>query len=350
METTHSLIILPTLRKLEDALQLHKVRVFSLQPMMFSSQPMPEGGYVVESWRAQLQRISRGDWKAPLMALARPLLHLNARRHLPPEARRRLHPDLILLERGMPMIARRRWADRARRVRDSHLLIQGTGNGWDAAHWAQLLPAQISAVDLFPFESWAEISRWIKEQWGIRVEFQAAPLDALSFLPDASVDLAASDAVFEHVRDLGAALRETWRILKPGGLIYAAYGPLWYAPGGDHFSGAGGLAHSYNHLLLDPPEYQAYFERFRHTQPDFQSGGRYVELDLFSRLRTEEYLALYQDCGFKPEGLIVELSERALDFRAQHPALFARLQERHPQCRVEDFLIKTHMVRLRKSG
>jgi len=84
-------------------------------------------------------------------------------------------------------------------------------------------------------------------------------------------------------------MRETHRVLKPDGRVYATYGPLWYSPGGDHFSGRGGLRNAYNHLLLDPGQYEAYFEEHLEDSEDAQSGGRYVRLGLFSYLTTDGY-------------------------------------------------------------
>jgi len=64
-----------------------------------------------------------------------------------------------------------------------------------------------------------------------RVAFQ---LGALSQFPAATFDYIVSKDVFEHVMDLPALLAEIRRCLKPGGRLYAGYGPLFYAPNGAH--------------------------------------------------------------------------------------------------------------------
>jgi len=43
-----------------------------------------------------------------------------------------------------------------------------------------------------------------------------------------------SKDTFEHVMDLEGVLHEMYKRLKPGGLLYAAIGPLWNSPFGDH--------------------------------------------------------------------------------------------------------------------
>jgi len=66
------------------------------------------------------------------------------------------------------------------------------------------------------------------------------------------------------------------------------------APGGDHFGERGGLKDIFNHILLDQEDYLKYLQKHKRDIEDFQSGARYIELDLFSRLRTDQYLAIYR--------------------------------------------------------
>jgi SAM-dependent methyltransferase len=307
------------------------------------------GEYFVQNWRAQLQRAESADRKELIYRLARPVLNAVMRRQLDPETLVMFRPDWVLPEFGFPLIARRKWASCFGSLHGKTLLIQGTGNGWDVASWAKLKPHRIIAIDLFAFNNWQDIIQYVMLNYGVQVEFRVSSLDRLSFVDAQSIDLCASDEVFEHVSDLGAVMRETHRILKPGGLIYASYGPLWYSAGGDHFA-RGGIKNVFNHLLLDEPDYKRYFENHKQPAEDFQSGGRYVEIGLFSRLRTEEYLEIYQNSGFALDRLVFQISSHAVRFRKEYPECFATMMKRNPQCRGDDFMIKTHLVRLKKIG
>jgi SAM-dependent methyltransferase len=306
--------------------------------------------YAVQDWRAQLRLLSRSDWKEPLFARLRPWIDRWERRRLAPETLARLRPDLVLGERGFPQVARRRWACGGRSLRDATVLVQGTGNGWDVAGWAGLRPRRIVGVDLFDFgASWEQVNRHCRDRHGVEAAFHVSPLESMPFLETGSVDLAVSDAVFEHVKDLPAVLREAARVLREGGSLYASFGPLWFCAGGDHFT-RGGLRNAYSHLLLDPASYRRHLEADALPIEDVQSGRRYAELDLFSRLRTGEYLEAFRAAGFRRDGLILEVSASALRFRRRFPAEWTALRDRHPACQEDDFLIKTNFVRMRKGG
>ena len=48
-------------------------------------------------------------------------------------------------------------------------------------------------------------------------------------------DMVISDAAIEHIDGFDRALREIHRVLKPGGLLFARWGPIWSAVDGHHF-------------------------------------------------------------------------------------------------------------------
>lgn len=316
--------------------------------------PQPDAAGAVSfakvEWRHQARMARSPWWKRLIYVGMRPLLAARARRRLPDGYVRAVGASRVFFSRGMPMEWRRRWGARGLDVSNSTLWIAGTGTGWEVLSWAELRPRRIIATDLFEFpESWADIARHVRDRFGVRVDFRQAPLEDVPFLASDSIDLCASDAVFEHCRDLPAVLAEMHRIVRPGGKIYASYGPLWFGPGGDHFSGRGGLEHVYNHLLLPPADYRRYFEAQRQTVEDFQSGGRYVDLDLFSRLTTKEYVAAYDRAGLVLEELIVQLSGEAFRFAAALPERAAALRAGLAgRCEPEDLLVKANFVRLQK--
>lgn len=64
-----------------------------------------------------------------------------------------------------------------------------------------------------------------------RVEFYCLDIAALN---ESDFDLMTSKDTFEHVMDLPKVLAEMRARLKSGGRLYAAIGPLWNSPFGDH--------------------------------------------------------------------------------------------------------------------
>jgi SAM-dependent methyltransferase len=51
---------------------------------------------------------------------------------------------------------------------------------------------------------------------------------------DNQFDLIISIAAFEHIPDFEVALSEMYRVLKPGGILYTKFGPIWSGPWGHH--------------------------------------------------------------------------------------------------------------------
>jgi hypothetical protein len=143
-------------------------------------------------------------------------------------------------------------------------------------------------------------------------------------------------------------LTEAQRILRPNGLMYASYGPIWFGPSGDHFSLRGGISQAYNHLLLEASQYQQFFEAHLKENENVQDGGRYVPLDLFSKLSSTGYLELFVTMNWKVESIAMQIALQAIEFRDQYPAQWHQLFERYPGLLPDDFLITAHFTFLRK--
>ena len=86
----------------------------------------------------------------------------------------------------------------------------------------------------------------------------------MPFLPG-TFDATISLAVLEHVHDLHTYVYDTLRVLKPGGIAYFRWGPMWYSAHGHHaaliqprFFPEGQTINDvigdFNHLLMTPSE------------------------------------------------------------------------------------------------
>lgn len=307
--------------------------------------------FSTKQWLSHHTGASAGLFKRSVYGLIRPLLSLKYSRYLSPETLQACQPRFCLGPRGLPLESRRSWGSKyLKNIRGALMLVQGTGTGWDVISWAKLRPGHIIATDMFSFEdSWEDITRYCYDHYKVRVDFRVSANEAAPFIEKNRVDFIASDAVYEHCRDLPGVMRESFRILKPGGFIYASYGPLYFCAGGDHFSGRGGLENCFNHLRLNPEAYQQYLEAYQEEIEDFQGGARYIGLNLFSYLTTRQYIDIYRQAGFVVKELILEISLDALQFKRTYPDDFNLLVNKYTdRCCQDDLLIKANIIILQK--
>jgi SAM-dependent methyltransferase len=225
-------------------------------------------------------------------------------------------------QRGNDYATHRRRVNRVFPLVGRDVLIAGCGTGRDVFSWLRYHPATITGVDYLDYErAWRGFNDHARvSNPGVRVSFQQADLRSLDAVADQSVDVVASDAVFEHIRDLPAALREFHRVLRPGGIVYASFGPLWYTWHGDHVSGYDELRSGYNHLLLAPAEYESYI-----AGDTAHDGAFWREHDLFSYLRPAEYVETLQKAGFRRRYVGVVVSQEGVRCLHEYPQLAARL-------------------------
>lgn len=211
-------------------------------------------------------------------------------------------PDLWLWgQRGNDYERHRRRVARFMPLHGIDLLVAGCGTAKDIESWVKLEPNRIVGVDWFSYarawELWQQ--RYAQTAPSVQVCFKQANLAHMTDYPDASFDLVSSDAVFEHLQNLPEVLAEFHRILKPGGVLYATFGPLWYSYGGDHVSGYDAIASGFNHLVLGEDAYLHYLDGMGTHQHSEHDGRTWIEHDLFSRLTPRQYLSYLENAGFK---------------------------------------------------
>lgn len=211
-------------------------------------------------------------------------------------------PDLWLWgQRGNDYERHRRRVARFMDLHGRDVLVAGCGTARDLETWVNLKPRYIHGIDLFCYERAWELwqERFIRNSPSVEVKFSQADLVNISHFKDSSVDLVSSDAVFEHLKNLPEVLKEFHRILRPGGVLYATFGPLWYSWGGDHVSGYDRVTAGYNHLLLSGEEYERYLSGLGAHSHSEHDGRTWIEHDLFSRLTPRQYLNCLEEAGFK---------------------------------------------------
>lgn len=148
-----------------------------------------------------------------------------------------------------PEAKARRGRERAAEIRRlaphaNDFLELGCYDGMVSAHLAEHGAA--TGVDLFDgaFDTRASKARLLKMDAG-RLAFD-----------DASFDVVFSYDTMEHFADAGAVLDEALRVLRPGGVLYLIFGPLYASPRGLHAYRT--VTVPYCHLLFDRETLDAY--------------------------------------------------------------------------------------------
>lgn len=262
----------------------------------------PQGDYTPTDYRLPVTTV--GEWiKRFLRQFIYPIYNAYNHRLL---ARRYATADFKLDlwlwgQRGNDYERHRRRVERYVSLGGREILVAGCGTARDIESWIRFKPQRIVGIDWFSYaRAWTLLKRhYAQITPATEVHFAQADLAHMSDIPDASVDVISSDAVFEHLKNLPEVLIEFHRILRPGGVLYATFGPLWYGYGGDHVSGYDAVTSGYNHLLLNVEDYQHYLDNMgTHTHSE-HDGRTWIKHDLFSRLTPRQYLDCLQQAGFK---------------------------------------------------
>jgi len=112
---------------------------------------------------------------------------------------------------------------RAGEVNGKRLLDLGFGNGMYACAFAHA-GAQVSGLEVNPVL--LDIAKENMQEEGVTADLRTYNGNTFPF-EDTSFDYAFSVSVLEHVSDAGLFLRETDRVLKPGGTYFLAFPNRW---------------------------------------------------------------------------------------------------------------------------
>ncbi len=218
--------------------------------------------------------------------------------------------------------------------------------GEDAQFWLRRGVRHLAGCDVYSLKSkWDKNVPQLERTFGAKVDFRQGSVEDLPY-EDESFDLIATTAVLEHVRNIEAMSGETARVLRPGGICWHTFGPLYYSYGADHCISAYGNEHGYDHLLLSEDEYQSLIgdQEFFDTQAD-SNLPFWARNAQFSFATAQHYLEV-MGRDFDVEHLVVKISSDGLIYRQQYPENWMRLLD--AGVREEDLLIKSLAITMRR--
>lgn len=213
-----------------------------------------------------------------------------------------ISPDIILMgQRGNDYERLRYLVNKNINLKGKTILIIGCGTGRDVISWLPYKPEKIIAIDYFNYQNaWNKISDYIVNSFGdTEIEFRQLDIAELEASDINNVDIIASDAVFEHLRDFKENIEQLVSVLKKNGVLYATFGPLWYTWGGDHVSGFDSIESGFNHLNLGESAYDEYLKSFGEHVHSEHDGRTWVYNKLFSYLKPRDYIDILNNAGME---------------------------------------------------
>ncbi len=153
-------------------------------------------------------------------------------------------------------------------------------------------------------------------------------------LRDESVDIVFSSSAFEHLRDLHGSMREMTRVLRPGGVLYSDFGPIWSGSDGHHLRGPAREALKragvwplapWSHLLKTRGEMKAFLRENLEDEHEVRLVERWLyRRESLNRVFFEDYVHAFYNSGLRV--LRVDLKEGPEPDEAQ----LEILRRRHP--------------------
>lgn len=257
--------------------------------------------------------------------------------------------DVVTMgERFAESIGKQKLYDSLQEPHLNHVLIPGCYmGGEDVQGWLRMGAKRLTGIDVYSLQSrWDRVIPPLSERFGSKIRMIQASIEDIP-IENGEVDLICSHAVLEHVRNLDAMAAETARILRPGGLCYHSFGPLYYSFGADHCISAYGFEHGFDHLLLEERDYQSriHNQSFFDTQPD-KNLPFWALHNQFSFSTAGEYLRIFKK-HFEVDFCLVKISDQSIEFRDTFPEKWKQLIDSGVD--EIDLLIKSAIVILRKT-
>ncbi len=151
----------------------------------------------------------------------------------------------------------------------------------------------------------------------------------------ADVDFVFSCNAFEHVGALEETYRALRRAMRPGGIVYLHFGPIWSAPDGSHFEDIriGGEPYTFwqkaimpawSHLLLGADDYLRLAVRLHGEEDGATLAGFVAHSPWVNRFTLRDHLDLPRKAGFEFEmvkacrrfGYVYEPPQPPAEFRS----------------------------------
>ena len=127
--------------------------------------------------------------------------------------------------------------------------------------------------------------------------------------PDHSFDAILSVATLEHVNGLDVFLAEVTRVLKPNGLFFTEFNPIWSSARGHHVYAVAGSKEArfwkpgknpipdYGHLLMTPDEMREHLRSSPCTEELIEPIIQWIYVsDSINRYHFEDYIKSFQRC------------------------------------------------------
>lgn len=170
--------------------------------------------------------------------------------------------------------------------RGKDVLDMGCGASGKSLYYISVGAKSVTGVDVVPHYK-AEAENFAREKgYEDRFTFLLGDATALD-IPDGSFDTIIMNDFMEHVSDPEGAIRESLRLLKPGGRVYVNF-PPYYHPTGAHLSDVIGipwvhmlfsektLIQAYKDLVKGLPDEQERLELRFGTDPKGQEALTYI--------------------------------------------------------------------------